>query len=112
MYDRIFLGHRISQQGIEVDRAKVDIIARLSPPNSFKGVWSFLEHVGFYVRFIKDFSKISKPLTTLLQKDQEFELAFETLKEHLISAPILQAPNWTMPFELMTDTSKEAMGVV
>ena len=51
----IVLGHRISEKGIEVDRAKVKVIERLSPPISVKGVRSFLGHVGFYWRFIKDF---------------------------------------------------------
>ena len=68
----IMLGHRISEKGIEVDRAKVEVIERLPPPISVKGVRSFLGHVGFYRRFIKDFSKISHPLCKLLQKDCKF----------------------------------------
>ena len=59
----IVLGHVISAGGIEVDKAKVEVIERLPPPTSVKGVRSFLGHVGFYRRFVKDFSKIAKPLT-------------------------------------------------
>ncbi|KAL4361219.1 hypothetical protein GQ457_04G019150 [Hibiscus cannabinus] len=62
------LGHKISSQGIEVDKAKVEVIEKLPPPAIVKGIRSFLGHVGFYKRFIKDFSKISKPLCNLLQK--------------------------------------------
>ena len=58
----IVLGHRISEKGIEVDRAKFEVIERLPPPISVKGVRSFLGHAGFYQRFIKNFSKIAHPL--------------------------------------------------
>mgnify|MGYP004631972747 FL=1 len=114
----IVLGHKISKARIEVDQAKVAIIAYLPPPNSVKAIRSFLGHAGFYRRFIKDFSNISQPLTRLLCKDAPFEFteacerAFRTLKEHLISAPIIQAPDWTQPFELMCDASDTAVGVV
>ena len=62
----IVLGHRISERGIEVDKAKIETIEKLLPPSSVKGIRSFLGHVGFYKRFIKDFSKIAKPLSNLL----------------------------------------------
>jgi len=58
----VVLGHVISARGIEVDKAKVDVIERLPLSTSVKGVQSFLGHTGFYCRFIKDFSKIAKPL--------------------------------------------------
>ena len=61
----IVLGHKISARGIEVDIAKVEVIEKLPPPISVKGIRSFLGHVGFYRRFIKDFSKIAKPLSNL-----------------------------------------------
>ena len=64
----IVLGHHISEKGIEVDRAKVEVIERLPPPISVKGVRSFLGHAGFYQRFIKDFSNISHPLCKFLEK--------------------------------------------
>ena len=63
----IVLGHKISERGIEVDKAKVDAIEKMSCPKDIKGIRSFLGHGSFYRRFIKDFSKISRPLTNLLQ---------------------------------------------
>jgi hypothetical protein len=83
----IVLGHKISERGIEVDRAKVEAIEKMPCPRDVKGIRSILGHVGFYRRFIKDFSKISKALTNLLQKDVPFVFyddckeAFEILKK-------------------------------
>ena len=68
----IVLGHKVSERGIEVDKAKVDAIEKMPCPKDIKGIRSFLGHAGFYRRFIKDFSKISRPLTNLLQKDIPF----------------------------------------
>ncbi|XP_010523588.2 PREDICTED: uncharacterized protein LOC104801906, partial [Tarenaya hassleriana] len=114
----IVLGHKISEKGIEVDRAKIEVIEQMIPPTNVKGIRSFLGHAGFYRRFIKDFSKISKPLTELLGKDVQFVFtkqcheAFETLKKSLISPPIIQHPAWGKPFELMCDASDYAVGAV
>jgi len=114
----IVLGHKISSRGIEVDKAKIDVIGKLPPPVNVKGVRSFLGHAGFYRRFIKDFSKIAKPLRNLLNKDKSFHFdndclnAFETLKERLTTAPIITAPNWNLNFELMCDASDYAVGAV
>ena len=63
----IVLGHRVSRKGIEVDKAKLEVIDKFSPPTSVKCIKSFREHAGFYKRFIKDFSKIAKPLYMLLE---------------------------------------------
>ncbi|GKC01087.1 reverse transcriptase domain-containing protein [Tanacetum coccineum] len=68
----IVIGHKISKSDIEVDRAKVDVIAKLPPPTTVKGIRSFLGHVGFYRRFIQDFSKIDRSMTHLLEKDTPF----------------------------------------
>lgn len=114
----IVLGHVISKKGIEVDRAKVELIVKLPPPTNVKGIRQFLGHAGFYRRFIKDFSKIAKPLCELLVKDAKFEWddkcqrSFELLKQFLISAPIVRAPNWELPFEVMCDSSDYAIGAV
>lgn len=66
------LGHQISAKGIEVDKVKIEVIEKFSPPNSMKVVRSFLGHTRFYRPFIKDFSKITKPLYNLLLKDVTF----------------------------------------
>ncbi|WVZ52181.1 hypothetical protein U9M48_003265 [Paspalum notatum var. saurae] len=95
----IVLGHRISERGIEVIR-------------------SFLGHAGFYRRFIKNFSHIARPLTNLLAKDVPFAFdeecleAFHTLKKALVSAPIIQPPDWNLPFEIMCDASDFTVGAV
>ncbi|GJT40158.1 reverse transcriptase domain-containing protein [Tanacetum coccineum] len=114
----IVLGHKISKKGIEVDKAKIDVIAKLPHPTTVKGIRSFLGHAGFYSRFIKDFSKISLPMTHLLEKNTPFVFseeciqAFQTLKKKLTEAPILIAPNWDQPFELMCNASDYAIGAV
>ncbi|RVW22983.1 Retrovirus-related Pol polyprotein from transposon 17.6 [Vitis vinifera] len=106
------------QNGIEVDKAKVELIVKLPPPTNVKGIRQFLGHAGFYRRFIKDFSKISKPLCELLVKDAKFvwdkkcQKSFEELKQFLTTAPIVRAPNWKLPFEVMCDASDLAMGAV
>ncbi|GJZ54568.1 reverse transcriptase domain-containing protein [Tanacetum coccineum] len=114
----IVLGHKISKSGIEVDKAKVDVIAKLPHPTTVKGIRSFLGHAGFYQRFIQDFSKIAQPMTHLLEKETPFIFskecieAFETLKMKLTQAPILVAPDWDLPFEIMCDASDFAVGAV
>ncbi|GJY92370.1 reverse transcriptase domain-containing protein [Tanacetum coccineum] len=114
----IVLGHKILKSRIEVDRAKVDVIAKLPPPTSVKEIQSFLGHAGFYHRFIQDFSKIARPMTHLLEKETPFIFstecreAFETLQKKLTEAPILVAPGWDSPFEIMCDASDFAVGAV
>nr|GFA07690.1 reverse transcriptase domain-containing protein [Tanacetum cinerariifolium] len=112
----IVLGHKISKKGIEADREKIEVISKLPHPTTVKGIRSFLGHAGFYRRFIKDFSKISRPMTHLLEKNSPFIFsneciqAFKTLKDKLTKAPILIAPNWDQPFELMCDASDFVVG--
>ncbi|KAG7559456.1 Ribonuclease H-like superfamily [Arabidopsis thaliana x Arabidopsis arenosa] len=89
----IVFGHKLSKKGIEVDRAKIEVMVQLQPLRSVKDVRSFLGHAGFYRRFIKDFSKLARPMTRLL-------------------SPIVQAPNWDYPFEIMCDASDYAVGAV
>nr|GEW77459.1 reverse transcriptase domain-containing protein [Tanacetum cinerariifolium] len=114
----IVLGHKISKKGIEVDKAKIKVISKLPHPTTVKGIRSFLRHVGFYRRFIKDFSKISRPMTHLLEKNSPLIFsndciqAFRTLKERLTEAPIFITPNWDQPFELMCDASDYVVGAV
>ena len=95
----IVLGHIISSRGIEVDKEKIELISQLPSPMNVKTVRQFLGHAGFYRRFIKDFSKIAKPLYKLLEKDAKFVWekecweSFEELKSHLTTAPVVRAPN-------------------
>ena len=112
------MGHKISSKGIEVDKAKIEVIEKLPPPTNVKGIRNFLGHAGFYRKFIKDFSKIAKPLCELLAKDIPFNfdekclIAFDALKKELTSAPIITSPDWSLPFELMCDASDFAVGAV
>uniref|UniRef100_A0A2N9FQF2 RNA-directed DNA polymerase n=1 Tax=Fagus sylvatica TaxID=28930 RepID=A0A2N9FQF2_FAGSY len=114
----IVLGHVVSSKGIEVDKAKVDLILNLPTPKTVRDVISFFRHAGFYRRFIKDFSAISRPLCNLLLKESTFEwtesceVAFKKLVQLLTSAPIMQAPDWSLPFEIMCDASDYAVGAV
>jgi hypothetical protein len=114
----IVLGHIVSSQGIEVDKAKVELISKLPTPKCVKDIRSFLGHAGFYRRFIQNFSAISRPLCRLLTKDAPFEWtqdceeAFSKLKISLTTPPIMQSPDWSLPFELMCDASDYAVGAV
>ena len=112
------MGHKISAAGLEVDQAKVSIIETLLPPTTFIGIRSFLGHVGFYRRFIRCFSKISRSLCILLEKDAKFEFdesckdAFEEIKSRFVTTPIMVTLNWNKEFEIMCGASDYAMGAV
>ena len=96
----IVTGHIISEKGIEVDKAKIDMISKLPSLTNVKTVRQFFGHAGFYRRFIMGFSKIAKPLYKLLEKDAKFiwgedcQRSFEELKTYLTTTPIVRAPNW------------------
>ena len=99
-------------------QAKDSIIKTLLPPTTIKGIRSFLGHAGFYRRFIRDFSKIARPLCRLLEKDAKFNFdescqnSFEEIKSRLVEAPIMTKPNWNKEFEIMCDASDYVMGAV
>ena len=115
---RTVLGHIISKKEIEVDKAKIEMISKLPSPTNVKTVRQFLGHAGFYKRFIMNFSKIAKPLYKLLEKDAKFmwdedcHRSFEELKAYLTIVPIVRAPNWKLPFEVMCEASDLAIGAV
>ena len=94
-----------------MDPSKIQVIKNLPIPKTPKKVRSFLGHAGYYIRFIKKFSKIASPLFLLLMKNVEFKWtnlcqeAFNTLKHHLSTAPILRGPDWTLPFHISSDAS-------
>ncbi|GJX04967.1 reverse transcriptase domain-containing protein [Tanacetum coccineum] len=114
----IVLGHKVSEADLEVDKAKIKVISKLPTPTNIKGTRSFLGHASFYRRFIKDFSKIARPLTKLLEKDTSFKFndechtAFKILKEKLTCALVIVSPNWNIPFELMCDASDFTVGAI
>nr|CAN78529.1 hypothetical protein VITISV_043798 [Vitis vinifera] len=118
VHQGIDLGHIISEKDIEVDKAKVELIVKFPSPITVKRVRQFLGHAGFYRRFIKDLSKLSKPLCELLAKDAKFiwdercQKSFDQLKQFLTTAPIVRAPNWQLPFEVMCDANDFAIGAV
>ncbi|XP_056690228.1 uncharacterized protein [Spinacia oleracea] len=121
VHEGIVLGHKVSHLGIEVDRAKIEVIENLPPPVNVKGIRSFLGHAGIYRRFIKDFSLIARPLTNLLQKEFDFQFdvaylnAFNKLKLALVSTPIVQAPDWVLllqEFDIEIRDKKGAKNVV
>ena len=97
---------------------KVSIIKNLMPPTTVKGIRSFLGHAGFYRIFIRDFSKIARPLYRLLEKDVKFKFdescqrSFEEIRSKLVEAPIIAKPDWDKEFEIMCDASDYGMGAV
>ena len=114
----IVLGHIILEKGIEADKEKIDLIFKLPSPTNIKTVRQFLGRPGFYRRFIMGFSKIATPLYKLLEKeakfiwDAGFQKRFEKLKAYLTTTPIVRAPNWKLPFEVMCDASDMTIGAV
>ena len=102
----IILGHKISEKGIEVDKAKIETIEKLCPPTSVKGIKSFLGHARFYKRFIKDFPRFLNLFQIflfrqLLSISMKIACKHSPLKEKLISVPIVVASDLELPFELM-----------
>ena len=87
-------------------------------PTTVKGIRSFLGHAGFYGRFVKDFSKISRPLCRMLEKDVKFDFdescrsVFEEIKSKLVIDPIMLTLDWNNDFEIMCDASDYVMGAV
>jgi hypothetical protein len=107
-----FLGHVISTGGVLVDPSKVRDVLNWMPPTNVSEVQSFLGLVGYYRRFIKDFSKVAKPMTKLLEKNKAFQwteecqTSFEELKKCLTSAPMLILPDLTKKFDIYCDASR------
>ena len=104
-------------KGLEVDKEKITTIQTLTLPTTVRGIHSFLGDAGFYQRFLKDFSKIVKPLCKLLEKDAIFSfdescmITFEEIKNKLIEAPIVIASTWDEPYEITCEASDIAVGV-
>lgn len=113
-----YLGHIIRSDGVRPDPNKVRARKQFPRPKNEKNIKQFLNLAGYYRRFIKNFSKIAKPLTDLLKKDNKFEWGdvqqkiFNDLRTALLTEPILQYPDFTKPFNLTTDASGHAIGGV
>ena len=113
-----FLGHIIGRDGISPDPAKIEKIMNFPEPTNLKELRGALGLFSYYRKFVKDFSRIAKPLLTLLKKDTSFEWtnkqqnAFDYLKKRLMEAPILQYPDFTKPFLIYTDASGTGLGAV
>lgn len=113
-----FLGHRITKSGFLPDPEKVDAIRNRAKPTNSKQLVSFLQMCSWYRRFIPEFARISKPLSTLTKKgtpwkwSEDEDAVFEQLKEALTKAPVLQPVDPTKPFTVRTDASAYAVGAV
>ncbi|GJS14097.1 putative reverse transcriptase domain-containing protein [Tanacetum coccineum] len=108
-----FLGHVVNQSGIHVDPSKIEAVKNWKAPTTPSEVRSFLGVAGYYRRFIANFSKIAKPLTSLTQKNQKYEwgeeqeAAFQTLKNNLCDAPVLSLPDGVEDFVVYCDASNQ-----
>jgi hypothetical protein len=113
-----FLGHVISTGGVSVDPGKVKDVLNWMSPTIVSEIRSFPGLAGYYRRFIKDFSKIAKPMTKLLEKNKAFEwtkecqASFEELKKRLTSSPVLVLPDLTKKFDIYCDASRQGLGCV
>ncbi|GJT88480.1 reverse transcriptase domain-containing protein [Tanacetum coccineum] len=113
-----FLGHVVNQSGIHVDPSKIEAVKNWKAPTTPSEVRSFLGLAGYYRRFIANFSKIAKPLTSLTQKNQKYEwgeeqeAAFQTLKNNLCDAPVLSLPDGVEDFVVYCDASNQGLGCV
>ncbi|WVZ80824.1 hypothetical protein U9M48_028271 [Paspalum notatum var. saurae] len=113
-----FLGHILSEKGVAVDPSKVKVVLNWKQPETVTEIRSFLGLAGYYRRFIKDFFKTTKPMTSLTKKNVKYvwssncEEAFQTLKKLLTSAPVLAQPDVTKPFDVYCDASSSGLGCV
>ena len=113
-----FLGHIVSKDGVSVDPAKIKAVSEWPTPKNVTEIRSFLGLAGYYRRFVRDFSKIARPMTTLMKKEKRFEwtdeceTAFQILKERLTTAPVLALPDGNENLEVYSDASKNGLGCV
>ena len=113
-----YLGHVINQEGIKTDPDKIESIKNIKIPRNVKELRSYLGLVGYYRRFVKDFSTIAKPLFHLTKTNIEYkwselqDKAFKTLNQNLIKSPILRYPDYEKEFIITTDASKDGLGAI
>ena len=112
------LGHKLSTKGLSPMESKIEAIKKWNPPTNIHELRSFLGTVGYYQKFIFNYSKITAPLCKLLRKNTKYvwndeqQICFEKLKECLINAPILKFPDFSKPFIIRTDASYDGLGGV
>jgi hypothetical protein len=113
-----FLGHVVSPEGIAMDPSKVKEVLDWKPPMSVSEVQSFLGLVGYYQKFIPNFSKVANPITELLKKGNKYiwndacDEAFKVLKNLLTTSPMLTQPDIAKPFDVYCDASSTGLGGV
>jgi hypothetical protein len=113
-----FLGHIVCKQGLLVDPSNISIIVDLPPPTSVRQLRTALGHTGYYKNFIKGYAHITTPMEKLLNKDNKFQWTeecqqrFDTLKNKMVTAPILVFPNWSKEFHVHVDASSISLGEV
>ncbi|XP_004301871.1 PREDICTED: uncharacterized protein LOC101305766 [Fragaria vesca subsp. vesca] len=112
-----YLGHIISSKGVAVDPAKIECIKKWGKPATLKGLRGLLGLTGYYRKYVRNFGTIAKPLTDMLKKDNfkwtiESEIAFEALKEALVSTPVLAIPDFEKEFTIECDASDKGSGAV
>jgi hypothetical protein len=114
----VLLGHIVCKKGLLVDPSKITIIVDLPPPTSVKQLRTTLGHTGYYKKIIKGYAQITAPLERLLNKVYQFgwtdecQQSFDTLKEKMVTVPILVFPNWSKAFHVHVDASSIALGAV
>ena len=114
----LFLGHFVSREEISVDPTKIEAVRNWVAPKNVTEVRSFLDLAGYYRRFVKDFSRIARLMTSLMKKEKKFELpeecerAFQTLKEHLTFVPVLALSDHSLDYAMYSDASQNGLGYV
>jgi hypothetical protein len=114
----ILLGHIVCKQGLLVDPAKIAVIVNLPPPKTVCQLRATLGHTGYYRKFIKGYAQITAPMEKLLRKDTKFQWndecqhGLDTLKEKMVTAPILVFPDWEKTFHVHVDASSIALGAI
>jgi len=113
-----FLGHIVSGEGLATDPEKIQLVKDWPTPTTLRHVRCFLGLTGYYRKFLKDYAKTATPLTSLMKKDHRFiwtqgcQMAFDTLKQALLSPPVLALPNDVDTFILDTDAAEDSIGCV